>query len=102
MKLAASSNGPYRLASDTKSASAAAPRRVYTPGKFGWAQPNPQLTMPTSTQGVVDGPATTSGPPLSPSHESLPPANGPAQSMEARSNDCVPPGAVPWNWCSQV
>src|SRR5262245_18006654 len=47
--------------------------RVYTPGKFGWAQPRPQLTRPTSLYPPPSSGACI-GPPLSPKQPSTPPS----------------------------
>lgn len=52
------------------------PMRVYTPGLPASAQPAPHETIPINVLVEV-----TMGPPLSPWHESLPPAANPAQNM---------------------
>ncbi len=57
--------------------------RAYRPGRLARAQPSPQLTIPAST--ISEPSATTSGPPLSPWHESLPPAVRPAASWSSVS-----------------
>ena len=53
----------------------------YTPNLFGRAQPTPQLTIPTRYHLLLLG--QTSGPPLSPPHESTPPCKKPAQRMRS-------------------
>jgi hypothetical protein len=52
------------------------PTRAYTPGNPASAHPVPQLTAPITVPC-----ASTIGPPLSPWHESLPPASYPAHTM---------------------
>lgn len=54
---------------------------AYTPGYPAPAHPIPQETTPTSVWAPVLSSIDTSGPPLSPWHESFPPSSYPAQSM---------------------
>ena len=58
-----------------------APTLVYTPYFPGLAQPWPQLTTPAWNQ--VSPSRTTSGPPLSPWHESFPPRRSPAHTVRS-------------------
>lgn len=53
------------------------PIRAYTPGNAACAHPVPQLTVPINVPELV----STIGPPLSPWHESLPPALTAAQNI---------------------
>lgn len=53
----------------------------YTPNLFSRAQPTPQLIIPIRYHLLLLG--QTSGPPLSPLHESTPPREKPAQRMRS-------------------
>ena len=58
--------------------------RVYPPGVSAAPHAPPKLVIPISV--APEGPGSTSGPPLSPSQVSIPPAVTPAQSTELVSN----------------